>query len=270
MPPQNYFEKRLELLLPPKTPMVNLQHQLDQQQRDALFEEDLSSVQTPPSFRPKKTQKRPSSFVKKLKQGFLRMNELLADHQLVKSPFTTRDPSSQVEQADQALQHQTDAAAARRAKNEPYTTDVNLISAASMHQFYLHRKHRQKAHNDDSEVLVASLKEIQYEIQRRQNELAAVTMELSALYAGLSSAKAREAKYRQNDELVIDRLSEKWKEFRDLFSTRASDDLAAKRPAVDHKIKLTGKNTLTTEPLRRMPDKYFAEAKRYITENLYK
>ena len=64
-----------------------------------------------------------------------------------------------------------------------------------MHQFYLQRKHCQKAHNDDPEVPLTSHKEIQDEIQQHQNELAAVIVELLALDADLSHAETREAKY---------------------------------------------------------------------------
>ncbi|CZS99666.1 uncharacterized protein RAG0_07989 [Rhynchosporium agropyri] len=62
----------------------------------------------------------------------------------------------------------------------------------------------------------------------------------------------------------------KTKEFEGLFSARASNDLVVRRPIVDYEIKLTGENTLTTEPLRYILDEYLAKAKRYITENLYK
>ncbi|CZT10727.1 uncharacterized protein RCO7_15086 [Rhynchosporium graminicola] len=62
----------------------------------------------------------------------------------------------------------------------------------------------------------------------------------------------------------------KIKEFKGLFSIRASNDLVVRRPIVDYKIKLTRENTLTIEPLRYIPNEYLTKAKRYITENLYK
>ncbi|CZS92417.1 uncharacterized protein RAG0_02879 [Rhynchosporium agropyri] len=236
------------------------------------MDQEVAGVQTSrPAPVRKEKGSRPSAFMREWKHSVRAMNKLLVSHELANNPFQTRDPGSREEDdaaCEATKQRQIDMQAHREARDLPHKTDINQISAAAMHNFYLLLKHRKKG--DDSEISVTSLKEIQDEIQRRESTQAADTIELCALDEGLTAEEAREAKYRENNEMIKERLPAKWKEFEGLFSARASDDLAERRPTVDHEIKLIGDNTLTTEPLRRMPDEYLVEAKRYITENLHK
>ena len=275
MPPQKlYFDRRLQMLLPPSTPTpLDAQHQADVARRDQLFDGEEANppigqigsldqaVRTAPTTPAPTTSRslRPPTFVRELKRGLQNMNKLLANQHRSNSPFFKESPPVLTKQAPK--------------KPYVYKTEINLISASSMHRFFLNPRKRAVAYadsKDKGDVLITSFKELDDEVQRREAIQEALTVEVSALEGGLTPEEVLEAKYQENDNLVQTKLPSQYKEYKALFSSRSSDNLAKRRPTVDHVIELTGTNNLTFEPLRRMTDEQLSAAKRYITENLHK
>ncbi|MDI6015466.1 reverse transcriptase/ribonuclease H family protein, partial [Escherichia coli] len=68
---------------------------------------------------------------------------------------------------------------------------------------------------------------------------------------------------------LLKQLPEQYRAFADVFSKEASDILPPHRP-YDHKIELTGKNTLTYCPLYKSTEEELEATRKYIHENLKK
>lgn len=262
---QQYFDKRL-LLCMDKTKKTTVDYQAEADRRDALMEAEdrqaaeLSSISIEPE--PKRpcpssptkgqSQGRGSSFVRDLKDCLAKMEKLLSGGTVKR----VSEPQPQK---------------AKKTDPEPYKVDISLISASSMHQFYLSSKSRKSKnrHIKDSTTFVTSVQEIDAELQRRAKEEVG-RVEISAMDNDLSLEEEMEAKYQSDEAMVQDKLPSQYREFEALFSRRASDELPAHKPNVDHAISLEKENNLTFEPLRRMTDDQLSETKRYIQDNLHK
>ena len=64
-------------------------------------------------------------------------------------------------------------------------------------------------------------------------------------------------------------LPQAYDDYQDVFSKEGSDTLPPSRDC-DHKIELTGENTLTKSPIYKMSEQELVELKRYLQENLDK
>ncbi len=287
---QQYFDKRILLpTTPPKSPILR-EHQQDAERRDALLEADeyrrsqakLASispelqvdnqidtssrsvlphprlVSNSPARRgtSNSTYSRPSGFSRDLRKRLARMEDALLDRD---SDFLTlSDPEPSPTRA-------------RRPGFVPYRIDIAPISSIAMTHFYLGRKKSRSRRLPNADVFVASLNDFDSEVNRRAIERKELlSVELAAVDGSLSPQEALEARYRADEDLVKTKLPAQYQEFVPLFSRRDSDVLAERRPGIDHKIELTGPNTLTFEPLRKMTDEQLTEAKRYIVDHLHK
>jgi hypothetical protein len=115
-----------------------------------------------------------------------------------------------------------------------YLIDICGISAAGFHL---------SLYNPKSEVFTTSLYEIDRILDARQ-----------------------ETKYDTQEEAQI---PDAYSDLVDVSSKEASDILAPHRP-YDHKIELTGPNTLGFSPLYKMTTQELEETKRYLLDNLAK
>ena len=282
---QQYFDKRVLLSVePPKKP-ISLEHQQDTERRDALFKADeyrrsqarlasidsklsidsqidtssrsvlpfpqSASVSPPRSSSPNSHSGRPSSFTRDLERRLAKMEDALQglNTPVVSSPKII-------------------PAKARRPSCGTYGVDIAPISAIAMSHFYLGKRSRRPP---NSNTFIASIQDLEREMNRRADQRQErLFLELAAVDASLSPQEALEIKYRADEDLVRTKLPPQYQEFAALFSRRDSDALPDRRPGVDHKIELTGPNTLTFEPLRKMTDEQLSEAKRYIMDHLHK
>ncbi len=272
MPEKLYFEKRLQLQLARFEPSTYTSYQEDAERRDKLLAQDeyrrtqarIAGCDAN-SGSPKKlttvnlatkpaTTSRPSPFVRELKKGLLKIEELVSRHQ--NTLPSTREPGPRVKEAP----------ATPELKDESYKMDIHSISAAAMYQIHLRPRKKKKS---GVETFVASLDDLNTEMRRREERGENSEVELSTV-DDATPEEAREAKYQSNEDLIRRKLPPQYKGFEILFSSRASDNLSESRLTVDHKIELTTENNLSFEPLRRMSDEQLSETKRYILENLHK
>ena len=77
-------------------------------------------------------------------------------------------------------------------------------------------------------------------------------------------------KYAEDNKRVQLKVPDQYREFTDVFSKQASDELPPLRPQVDHKIELTSENTLGHSPLYRQTTEELLAIKEYLLENLDK
>lgn len=287
MPAVPYYDRRLLLCIDKAPRKTNADHQADvarqYSQMEAAEEADLSGVHmtssprslvSPAEGKPPRSKKsqiqsqphRPSCYIRDIRNRLSSMEELL--HRSNPCSPLLSSPTHGSELPDKLTALPPDSK-----PHSTYSTNISMISASSMHRFYL-RSHAQISRDapaKDNSTFVTSVNEIDAEIKRRKDELNFQNeVEIAALDTKLSSEGVLEAKYQINEDMVKDKLMPQYQAFQNLFSRRASDRLPSHRPNVDHKIELLAGNNLPLEPLRQMTDEQLSETKRYILENLHK
>ncbi|EKD19704.1 hypothetical protein MBM_01656 [Drepanopeziza brunnea f. sp. 'multigermtubi' MB_m1] len=157
-----------------------------------------------------------------------------------------------------------------------HTTSISLISASLMRATLRRFRENYRAAKQagtpppDEFVFLASVHDIQREQDRRDIDSADEETIQIASMNGVNPAQALSVKYAVNDAKVDLELPFEYAEFKDLFSKKASDVLAVRRPKVDHKIVLATENTLITKLLRRLTDEQLSEVKQYVQDHLHK
>jgi transposase InsO family protein len=124
-------------------------------------------------------------------------------------------------------------------------------------------------HRQGNIIFTTSLYEIDRLLESRKEEKEDLSQQ-KALARAASILLGSVDKYAEDNERVQLKVPDQYREFTDVFSKQASDELPPLRPQVDHKIELTSENTLGHSPLYRQTTEELLAIKEYLLENLDK
>jgi predicted aspartyl protease len=258
LPLRYFFDKHIELTresIKPK--VVNLANQADADRRDQLFSLDTPS-QSVPSVIVKPTPEPSVSLLSPPQES--------PPSRRLWTPTAGRNTyNSDLQRSQQLMDQQLKGtlvlSCLQRAPRTPLSPPekpprLDLFEISAIAYTLLSRQRQNR-----NEFFVASLDEIDRAISYQE-----------PLSSPSQEALIGEIDYSFDESLVAAKLQE-WKQyapFTDVFSKRASDDLPPFRKNVDHKIELTGDNTLGHSPLYRMTTEELLAVKEYLLENLHK
>ena len=221
-----------------KRPTPNPDHQADVERRDAKMTRVEECQKRPPS--------QPRTEAGDRKNDMEKMKHALADCQrTTTNELTNQSPP---ESKDNALNfHPNHAARSRKPCTNPRDViDIAVIGATSFHR---------QARKKHAEIFLTSLHEIDRAIEDKRHVEQAMENAVE-------------------DDLIGKLLPKQYKEYADVFSKQASDEMPPYRPRSDYRIELedgqTPEQTIGYGPLYKQSAEELTAARDYIIDNLTK
>jgi RNase H-like domain found in reverse transcriptase/Reverse transcriptase (RNA-dependent DNA polymerase)/Integrase zinc binding domain/Integrase core domain/Chromo (CHRromatin Organisation MOdifier) domain len=224
-----------------RTREVALEHQLDIERRDKLMKKEdiyLSSLNSPDCARKIEQRKHIQTRIKRRSEKWDRLSASCRTNKELENDNKATTPFSNAEPADKPPHPSSP-------KQEPVMqapqSDIALIGAVGF-KWHVRKK--------DTETFITSFYEIDRAIQEKY-------------------ARKRFQDDLDNIELVKKCLPRQYRDYEDVFSKAASDELAPHRP-IDHKIVLEEAPDVGFCPLYKLSLEELEAMKKYLAENLQK